>query len=187
MKNHSGTIIYPDLVLGGVRFINKLSNEGSQGEVWLASDLNLSRNVAVKVFSWPDGEVEHEQTQSEWDHEAKLWAGISFHPHVAKLFKYEPRLIHSLSENDRFLIKMFVIELADASLSGMMKTNWPPPIGTLLRWMYEIADGLTAAHNFQPKPIIHRDLKPGNILILSFNRKRQICGYNGFRHSPMAR
>ncbi len=123
--------------------------EGGMGEVYLAKDTNLDREVAIKVL--PSAFSEDKERLARFEREARLLASLN-HPNVAA--------IHELGESEgvHFLALEYVpgVTLAERIKSG------PLPLDEVLPLFKQIADGLEAAHE---KGVIHRDLKPANIKV----------------------
>ncbi|MFC2142139.1 protein kinase [Acidobacteriota bacterium] len=123
--------------------------EGGMGEVWLAIDKNLDRQVAIKIL--PAAFSEDPERLARFEREAKLLAALN-HTNIAA--------IHGLEESDaqRFL----VLELAEGETLKVRLDNGPLEVDEALDLGHQITEGLEAAH---AKGIIHRDLKPGNIMV----------------------
>jgi serine/threonine protein kinase/tetratricopeptide (TPR) repeat protein len=129
--------------------IIKLLGKGGMGEVYLAHDLVLDRNVAIKFLT--------EETQKDdlarlrLLREAKAAASLD-HPFICKV--YEVGEI-----DDQFYIVMEYVEgknLRTKLDEGMI------PFKDSLQMALEIAEALEEAHD---KGIVHRDLKPANIML----------------------
>jgi serine/threonine protein kinase len=122
---------------------------GGMGEVYLARDQKLGREVAVKILR---GELAQEAERlNRFEREARLLASLN-HPYIATLYGMEE------AEGVRFLVMEFVpgATLADRLAGG------PLPVDESLSLARQIAEALEAAHE---KGVIHRDLKPGNVKI----------------------
>ncbi len=122
---------------------------GGMGEVYLARDQKLGREVAVKILR---GELAQEAERlSRFEREARLLASLN-HPLIATLYGMEE------AEGVRFLVMEFVpgATLADRLAGG------PLSVDEGLSLARQIAEALEAAHE---KGVIHRDLKPGNVKI----------------------
>lgn len=121
---------------------------GGMGEIYLAYDQVLQRQVAAKALS-PEMYVDKEQRE-RFSQEALALARLS-HPNivsVADLFEDEGRF-------------WFVMEwLPGGDLEARVKQG-PLAETEAARIIAEIADGLAHAHE---KGIVHRDIKPANIL-----------------------
>jgi Tol biopolymer transport system component len=134
--------------LGAYQVISSLG-AGGMGEVYLARDTRLPREVAIKVL--PADHALDERRRQRFLREATLLSSLS-HPHIVT--------IHELDrEGD---VDFIVMELVHgASLDARIPAGGLPT-GELLRIAIPAADAVAAAH---ARGIIHRDLKPGNIVI----------------------
>ncbi len=119
------------------------------GEVYLARDPKLDRDVAIKVL--PDAFARDNERLLRFDREAKLLASLN-HPHIAAIYGFEE------SEGQRFL----VLELVEGDTLGERLRLGPLPVDDALEVARQIAEALEAAHE---KGIVHRDLKPANIKV----------------------
>ncbi len=123
--------------------------EGGMGEVYLAKDTKLDREVAVKVL--PATFSENKERLARFEREARLLASLN-HPNIAAIFEFEE------SDGVHFLALEYVPgeTLAERIKRGAI------PIDETLPLFKQIAEGLEAAHE---KGVIHRDLKPANIKV----------------------
>ena len=120
---------------------------GGMGEVYVAADARLKRNVAVKVL--PESFASDPQRLARFQREAQVLAALN-HPNLAHVYGLEqaggaPALVMELVEGPT---------LADRLKEG------PLPVAEALSIAKQIAEALEAAHE---QGIIHRDLKPSNI------------------------
>ncbi|MGI9518943.1 MAG: protein kinase domain-containing protein, partial [Pirellulaceae bacterium] len=122
---------------------------GGMGQVWLARDSNLDREVAIKLL--PDHLQSDQQALMRFEREAKLLAAIN-HPNIAQIYGSEE------SDGKRFL----VLELVEGQTLSERLKQGPMPIDETLNVCKQIAVGLETAHE---KGIVHRDLKPGNVML----------------------
>jgi len=128
--------------------IRKLG-EGGMGEVWLARDTKLDREVAIKVLA-PEVAANPERLE-RFRREAKSVAALN-HPNIVTIFSVE-------EDGD---VPFFTMEHVEGTtLSKIIPVNGLDT-GRFLDLAITIADALSAAH---ASGITHRDLKPGNIMV----------------------
>ena len=114
------------------------------GEVYLARDPRLDRNVAVKIL--PERFEKDHAALSRFEREAKAVAALS-HPNILE--------IHDFG-NDQGITFVVTEFLEGETLKARIRHS-TIPIDTALKIAAEIVAGLAAAHS---KGVIHRDLKP---------------------------
>src|SRR5665648_733941 len=123
---------------------------GGMGEVWVAHDESLARDVAVKVlreeFAGDEGFLERFRT------EARNSAQLS-HPNIAQLYDYGEQ------EGSGFLVMELIL---GEPLADLLDREPVLPTRRLLPILAETARALHAAH---VAGVVHRDVKPGNILL----------------------
>jgi len=123
--------------------------EGGMGEVWLARDTRLDREVAIKVLS-PEVAADPERLE-RFRREAKAVAALN-HPNIVT--------IHSVEEDGD--VPFFTMEYVEGeTLSRIIPREGLDP-GRFLDLAIPITDAVSAAHE---SGITHRDLKPGNIMV----------------------
>ena len=130
------------------KILSKLG-AGGMGEVYLAEDLNLKRQVALKVM--PPEMADHPERLRRFKREAEAVAALN-HPNIVT--------IHTIEEIEgrRFLI----MELVEGeSLDRVIKPGGLP-LADVLALAVPLTDALAEAH---AKGILHRDLKPANIMV----------------------
>ena len=127
----------------------ELLGVGGMGEVYLAHDSKLGRDVAIKVL--PEAFSREPERLERLEREARLLAAMN-HPNIATLYGFEQ------FEGISFLV---MERVSGETLADRLKAG-PMPIDEALPLFAQIAEGLEAAHE---RGIIHRDLKPANIKI----------------------
>lgn len=136
--------------VGHYRIIRKLASGGA-GEVYLALDTRLERQVALK-FLLPGSGHDEEDRQKILD-EARAASRLN-HSNIVS--------IHAVEEVEgRCFVAMEYVEgrtLQEEVADG------PLTMPNLLSIAIQICEGLAAAHD---SGIIHRDIKPANILVTS--------------------
>jgi len=123
--------------------------EGGMGEVYLAEDTELGREVALKILP-PMAEASPERLE-RFRREARAVASLN-HPNIVTLFNVE-------ESDGRRLIIMERVE--GKSLDRLI----PPggmPLAEVFSYAIPMADALASAHD---KGITHRDLKPANVMV----------------------
>ena len=140
----------------GVYEVVALIGEGGMGEVYLARDTKLERDVAIKVL--PDAFAQDEERLARFEREAKLLAKLN-HKNVATL--------HGLDEDQGQLF--LVMELVEGETLADEIAKGAIAIDRAIPRFIQIAEGLLAAHE---KGIVHRDLKPANIKMGPMGRRR---------------
>ena len=134
--------------LGSYEILSPLG-AGGMGEVYLARDGKLDRQVAIKVL--PDAMTRDPERVARFEREAKLLASLN-HPSVAAIYGFDE------SDGTRFL----VIEYVEGETLGGHLKNGPVAVEDALDIAKQIAEALEAAHG---QGVIHRDLKPANVMI----------------------
>src|SRR6266849_1617359 len=135
----------PGLVLERYRIVDKLG-AGGMGEVWLAEDTRLDRQVALKRL--PAALAGDPQWLERFRREARTLASLN-HPNIVT--------IHAVEESSEgpFLAMEFV---QGRTLSRELTAGGLTP-ARVLELAITIAHALAAAHG---RGIVHRDLKPDN-------------------------
>jgi predicted Ser/Thr protein kinase len=123
---------------------------GGMGVVYLARDVQLDRDVAIKVL--PTHLAQDPVARERFVREARMAAGLS-HPHIVP--------IHRVGEAGGFVF--FVMSFVDGETLGeRLRARGPLPPADATRIMREVAWALAYAHG---RGIVHRDVKPDNIML----------------------
>ena len=162
-KNDDATrtfvILGPEAEISHYKIIRKLG-EGGMGEVFLARDQNLGRQVALKFLSpnFASDQVFRERFMRE----ARLAAALN-HPNIIT--------VHEVAEHDsRIFIALEYVE--GSSLRELMDRN-ELTYDSCLDILLQVCEGLNTAHQAK---LIHRDIKPGNIVV-DRNRRVRILDF----------
>jgi hypothetical protein len=140
--------------LGKYEIIRPLG-QGAMGEVYLAKDPVLNREVAIKTIK-PGGTF-GEEVWARFRHEARVVGGLN-HPNVVTVFDFgEEDGVH-------YLVMEYV---PGQDLEQLIKSHQVPKT-ELIELLVQAMEGLGAAH---AKGIVHRDLKPANILVRTEGRR----------------
>jgi serine/threonine protein kinase/tetratricopeptide (TPR) repeat protein len=129
----------------------RLLGAGGMGEVYLARDTVLDRNVALKFL--PEELEKDPHTRERFIHEAKSAAALD-HPFICKVYE-------TGETEGKAYIAMEYVE--GQTLKSLLEQG-PMPLRDALQATLEAAEAIEYAHAHQ---IIHRDLKPANIMCTS--------------------
>jgi len=141
--------------LGPYRIVALLGS-GGMGEVYLAHDTRLDREVAVKILPRSfAGDAGH---ASRFEREAKTLASLN-HPNILAVHDYGQHEDFSYLVTER----LEGMTLQEHLASGPLSPRAAVRIGV------QVAQGLAAAHE---KGIVHRDLKPSNVFITRDGRTK---------------
>jgi eukaryotic-like serine/threonine-protein kinase len=123
---------------------------GGMGQVFLAHDATLERQVAVKLL--PPSLSHDPIARERLRREALAAAGLD-HPFICK--------IHEIGESDGQTF--IVMELVGGeTLQQRLRRDGPVAAKTAIAMAGELAEALEEAH---ARNLIHRDLKPANIRV----------------------
>lgn len=127
--------------------------KGGMGEVWLAWDLSLQRNVALKLLramsdTGPD-------MVARFEREALATSRLQS-PHVIQIFDY------GASEDGLYYIAMEYLTGRD--LGTIVKERGPLNAGRAVNLMIQACLALEVAHH---AGVIHRDIKPENLFLVT--------------------
>jgi hypothetical protein len=125
--------------------------QGGMGEVWLAWDLSLKRNVALKLMR-STGAPDHESLL-RFEREAQAASQLRI-PHSVQIYDF------GASDDGIHYIAMEY--LAGLDLETMVNRYGPLPPERVLWFARQICDSLEEAH---AAGVIHRDVKPSNLFV----------------------
>jgi len=129
--------------------IERLLGKGGMAAVFLAHDLTLEREVAIKVL--PPDVAQDEQVVRRFQQEAKTAAKLD-HPNIIPIYRVE-------SEGG---LNYFVMKyISGTSLEDLLEKRQPLAFDHIQRVLWEAACALGHAHQ---RGVVHRDVKPANIM-----------------------
>ncbi len=136
-------------IVEGKYKIERMVGKGGMGAVFLAHDLTLDREVAIKVLP-PDISQDPKVIQ-RFQQEAKTAAKLD-HTNIIPIYRVE-------SEGG---LNYFVMKyVAGTSLEDVLEQKQPLGSDYIQRVLWEAACALGHAHQ---RGIVHRDVKPANIM-----------------------
>jgi tetratricopeptide (TPR) repeat protein len=130
--------------------IRRLLGKGGMGAVYLAHDVELGRDVALKVIA--PHLASDPGVLERFKREIQL-SSIVTHPNVLRVF--------DLGEADgvKFLTMQYI---EGETLADLMRRERPLPVERAVSLFRQICLGLGAAHE---QGVLHRDLKPQNVMV----------------------
>ena len=129
--------------------IDRLLGQGGMGQVYLATDLALDRQVALKVL--PPSVAQDAGKRQRLIREARAQARIN-HPNVCH--------IYFIGEEDGHLF--FAMEYVDGESVADLVARGPLPVDRALAIVRGAAEGLREADR---SGFTHRDVKPSNLML----------------------
>ncbi|MFN8574211.1 MAG: serine/threonine-protein kinase [Gemmatimonadaceae bacterium] len=137
-------------ILAGQYDIVREVGRGGMGVVYLARDLKLDRDVAIKTL--PPHLADNAEIRERFLREARTAAALA-HPNIVP--------IHRADEiNGRVFFVMGYVD--GESLAQTLRTSGPPSPRRVAEILIDVASALAYAHDHG---VIHRDVKAENILL----------------------
>ena len=145
----SGLMTRLQRIVEGKYKLERLLGKGGMGAVFLAKDLTLDRDVAIKVL--PPDVSQDDHVVKRFQQEAKTAAKLD-HTNIIPIYRVE-------SEGG---LNYFVMKyISGTSLEDLLEEKRPIPVDDIQRILWQAAVALGHAHQ---RGIVHRDVKPANIM-----------------------
>ena len=141
----------PGTVIRSKYRLERRLGQGGMGTVYLATDVTLYRQVAIKVLD-PRASADQD-SQQRFEREAKM-ARLLTHPNTIQIFDFG-RLENGLP----FIVMQY---LRGLPLDDLLHREGALTVGRGLSIARQILLSLSEAHGHQ---VIHRDLKPSNVIV----------------------
>ncbi len=148
--------------IAGYKLIKKVG-EGGMGQVFLAEQLRLRRQVAIKLVHLDVKPDDGSEPADDLTREAEALMALE-HPNILSLYDA------GRSEDTAYLVMPYLPEgsLQDALRPGpRQQLQLPLAPGEALMYVEQAAAALQYAHD---RNFVHRDVKPANFLIRSLSR-----------------
>ena len=145
--------ISPNTTLGHYNITSKIG-AGGMGEVYIARDTRLDREVAIKIVL-SDFASDGDRLQ-RFEQEARATSALN-HPNILT--------VYDVGNHDGS--PYIVAELLEGEELRQRLDEGPIPLRKTIDYAHQIISGLSAAHE---KGIVHRDLKPENLFITKDDR-----------------
>ena len=145
-------VYIPGDVIDGKYRLTRIIGRGGMGAVWLAHNIPLDMDVAVKL-------IRRDRTAPEASsrllQEARAAARLK-HPSIVRVFDFGES-----EQGDPFI----VMELLNGeSLAAILRRKKRLSPANAVQTLLPVASALASAHG---KGIVHRDLKPDNVLLIT--------------------
>jgi len=134
--------------------IQRLLGKGGMALVYLAREVHLARNVAIKVLP---PELTFGHGVERFKREAKTAAALD-HPNIIPVYRVS-------TEGTLFWYAMKYLE--GQSLEQVLKDRGKLPLNLTITILRQVADALDYAHE---RKVVHRDMKPANVMLDNRNR-----------------
>ena len=129
--------------------LKRLLGKGGMGAVFLAQDLTLEREVAIKVL--PPDFTQDQQVVKRFQQEAKTAAKLD-HTNIIPIYRVESE------EGLNYFVMKYI---SGTSLEDVLERKEPLGLDYVQRVLWEAACALGHAHS---RGVVHRDVKPANIM-----------------------
>lgn len=154
-------MLHEGLQLGQYQ-LRRLIGRGGAGDVYLAEDQRITRQVAIKIVQSedPNNEVSREAARRHFYREAQTIAMLS-HANILPLFDFGEQVIDGTTLS--YLVIPFCQE--GSLVTWIRQRNGPPILPhEVIYIVQQAASALEYAHD---RDVIHRDVKPANFLVRS--------------------
>jgi eukaryotic-like serine/threonine-protein kinase len=133
----------------GEYILHKILGRGGMGVVYLATQCNLDRRVAVKMIR--SGALASKDEVNRFYAEARS-AGSLDHPSIIT--------VYHCGEHDGH--HFFSMDYVPGTDLAKLMAQGPMPVREAVRYVLEVTRAIEYAHS---RGVVHRDLKPANVLI----------------------
>lgn len=145
--------------------LERILGRGGMGIVWLAHDLKLERQVALKflpnLIGLDPGAIKELKTETRRGLELS-------HPNVVRIYDF-------VDDEDAAAISMEYVDGRTLSELRSETTHGVFSVEEISKWLPGVCDALDYAHH-QCK-IVHRDMKPANIMVTNGDQVAKVADF----------
>ena len=145
--------------------LERILGRGGMGIVWLAHDLKLERQVALKflpnLIGLDPGAIKELKTETRRGLELS-------HPNVVRIYDF-------VDDDDAAAISM---EYVDGRTLSELRSETDLGVFSveeISKWLVGVCDALDYAH--QQCKIVHRDMKPANIMVTNGDQVAKVADF----------
>src|SRR5579885_3482207 len=155
MMHFNSTVNWQGRMLGRYRMV-QLLGRGSMAEVWLAEDMQLRRQVAIKLL--PVVSRSDQRYLQDFEREARAATELH-HPNILPVHDFGQQQIGP----DEVITYVVMPLVSGGSLRERIRqANGPLPTTQALHYLRQAATAIDYAHS---RNVLHRDMKPANMLL----------------------
>src|SRR5437667_9332237 len=148
------------MTLGRYHLLRRIG-KGGMGEVWLAEDPRLHRQVAIKTL--PLRSQNDREFLQRFEREARAAAALN-HPHILPVHDYGEQALPN-GQSITYIVMPYVSGGTLAvRLATLAANNRLMPVDEAINYLSQAAQAIDYAHGQQ---VLHRDIKPSNMLLRS--------------------
>jgi hypothetical protein len=133
---------------------------GGMGEVWLARQVSLERDVALKVMR--EQSSRSGEAIKRFEREARAASQLK-HPNTIRIFDF------GASDDGLLYIAMELLDGMD--LDALVSTRGPLPAARVIYLARQACGSLAEAH---ARGILHRDIKPANLFVAKVGKNYDV-------------
>jgi len=181
---HPNYLLDEGMIVNGKWEILNFIAKGGKGEVYLARQLNLDRQVALKIISLEfikslEGDEEEFTSKTQrFRREVQVMAQMQ-HPNILQVYDFDQLEMNGMEMD--YIVMEYVP--GPTLRQRMLEEGFGHDENKVKAWIkkyfFPILEGLKAVHD---KEVVHRDMKPENVLVDDALPKIMDFGIAGGHH-----